>query len=80
MPASSRRGHLVPEEEWEERREAERRARIDRFAGRAARMPAPQPAAPGDLQDDTDFEPVFHDRHTAADARSRLVEALNSRH
>lgn len=78
MPASSRRGHLVPEEEWEERKEEERRQRIERFSSRASHMPAP-PSSGADLQDDTDFEPIFHDRHSAADARARLVESLNSR-
>lgn len=83
MPSPiDRRGRLVPEQEWEDQKEAERAARLARFTrGMGGRMPAPgsREVIPLD-QDEPDWEPPSprpHDPHTLEALRMGLVAANN---
>lgn len=84
MPSAWRGSSLVPEEEWERNKEAEREARLARFTrGAGVSTDAPRSREPistlANYNEDEEFEPVFRDRHAASDSRAALVEALNSR-
>lgn len=79
-----RRGRLIPEHEYDEMKEQERQARIDRFverAGSTGPSRSSRDVIPLDMQDDDRELPSTrpHDPHTLEASRARLVEALNSR-
>jgi hypothetical protein len=76
----------VPLQEFEEKQEAERQARIARFAQGAGQMGPPPSASRRDVTlldlETPDWEPPdprSHDPHTLEATRARLVEAYNSR-